>query len=138
MFCDCGKENNEDNKVELIFDKLNHQDIVIQKASAKTLYCCDGNMDFVDVSKLFAFDVQALKLLCIQSVELKVLIQLLVLQKKETHQAVVYFNPMGIFLQTSIRAQNIVHYRMKRSANWEKLATEKLVLLLRATESMRI
>ena len=62
MFCDCGKEKDDDEKVELFFDKLNHQDLVIQKASAKTLYHRDGNMNFIDVSNLFAFDVQAFKL----------------------------------------------------------------------------
>ena len=61
MFHDCGKEKDEDEKVEIFFDKLNHQDLVIQKASTKTLYRRDGNMTFVDVSNLLAFDVQSLK-----------------------------------------------------------------------------
>ena len=51
----------EDEKVGLFFDKLNHQDLVIKKTSAKTLYRCDGNMNFVDLSNLFVFYVQALK-----------------------------------------------------------------------------
>ena len=61
VFCDCGKKNDEDEKVGLLFEKLNHQDLVNQKASAKTLCSHDGNMNFVDVSILFAFDVHALK-----------------------------------------------------------------------------
>ena len=61
MFRDCGKEKDEDEKVEIFFDKLNHPDLVIQKASSKTLYRRDGNMTFVDVSNLFAFDVISLK-----------------------------------------------------------------------------
>ena len=55
------EKKDEYDKVELLFDKLDHQDLVIQNASAKNLYCRDGNMTFVDVSKVFAFDVQALK-----------------------------------------------------------------------------
>ena len=61
LFRDCGKEKDEDEKFELSFYKLKHQDLVIQKASSNTLYRCDGNMNFVDVSNLFAFDGQDLK-----------------------------------------------------------------------------
>ena len=61
LFCECDKAKDEYKKLEIFFDKLNHQDLVIQKASAKTLYCRDGNMHFVDVSNLFVFDLQSFK-----------------------------------------------------------------------------
>ena len=47
LFHDCGKEKYEDEKVEFFFEKLNHQDLMIHKAYANTLYCRDGNMTFL-------------------------------------------------------------------------------------------
>ena len=61
IFCDYGKEKDENEKVEIFFEKLNHQELVIQKSSTKTLYRRDGKMTFVDVSNLFDLDVQSLK-----------------------------------------------------------------------------
>ena len=61
MFRECGKEKDEDEKVELFFDKLNHQYLVIQKVYENTLHRRHGNITFFDLSSLFAFDVQALK-----------------------------------------------------------------------------
>ena len=57
---ECGKPKDEDEKVSIFFEMVQHPDLMIQRSSAMTLYRRDGNMSFQQLSTLFAFDVQAL------------------------------------------------------------------------------